>query len=209
MAFNPTLTAFNAPYGVDQTSTRMWLRGKLAFAAGNYITGGLLPNWAAILDSSGASVTLPTYTIAPQFLVATSALTSNVATLTAVNTLAVGQYVTFSGLTNLSFLNGLTLIVASRSATQFTVAFTHANVASAAENGQASQYIGPDDCIITSVSGSGYIYSYIKSTGTVEVFQSADQTTPGAGPLAQIPAAALPAGVTSDIIHVIATWAKQ
>lgn len=211
MAFNPTLAVFNAPYGIDQTSTRMWLRGKLTFTAATYITGGMLPNWNSLLDSSGQSVTIPIYTQPPVFLITNSALTSNVITFNAVNTLVVGQYVTLYGLVNMAIANGFTLRVASRSSTQFTVAFTHANVTTAAETAGATavQYIGPDDCEIHSVSGSGYLYYYNKSFGTVQVFQNADQTVPGAGPNTEFPASSLAAGITGDVIHVVATWAKQ
>lgn len=205
-----TATAFNEPYGIDQTSQRIWLRGKFAIAAGNWVTGGLLPNWQAILDASGQAVLLPTYSQPTALNITNSALTSNVATLTAANSLVVGQYVTFSGLTNLPFLNGKTLIVASRNSTTFTVAFTHANVGSAAENGTAVLVIGPDDLVVHSVAASGYIYEYVKSTGTIVALQSADQTVPGAGPLVQpTGGAATPDGITGDTIHFTASWAKQ
>ena len=205
-----TVTAFNGPYGIDQTSQRIWLRGNFVIGAGNWITGGLLPNWSTILDASGQAVLLPTYTQPASVVPTTSSLTTNVATIIVGNTLVVGQYVTFFGLTNLPFLNGQTLIVASRSATQFTVAFTHANVGSAAENGSIALVIGPDDLEIHSVAASGYIYQYVKSTGAIVVLQSADQTVPGAGPLVQpTGGAATPAGITGDTVHFVASWAKQ
>src|ERR1700761_1210408 len=60
-----TLTAYNAPYGIDETNTRMWLRGTLSFGAGNYETGGLAPVYAPIKDASGQAVLLPTLNAAP------------------------------------------------------------------------------------------------------------------------------------------------
>src|ERR1035437_6583150 len=50
-----------------------------------------------------------------------------VLTITAVNNLVPGQLVSFSGLTDPAtiWLNGLTLLVASASASQFTIASTH------------------------------------------------------------------------------------
>src|ERR1017187_7635001 len=99
-----TLTAsvFNAPYGIDQTGTRMYLRGKLVFSAspGTYPTGGLLPTvsgvansngWAVPVDGGGGSVTVPTYTQPASFNITLSALTSNVATITAKHSLVAGQ----------------------------------------------------------------------------------------------------------------------
>lgn len=211
MATPLALTVFNPPYGIDQTSTRMWLRGKGAFSAGSYVAGGLLPTsgWNPLAQTNGENVLIPAYTQPAVLSPTLSSLTSNVATFTVGNTLVAGQYVSFNSLTNLPFLNGLTLIVASRSATQFTVAFTHANVASAAETGNAVVVIGPDDLLIGSQTGSGYLYAYNKVFGTVQIFQSADQTVPGAVPLVELGAGALPAGVVADVLNFVATWAKQ
>ena len=209
-------TIFNAPYGIDETNTRMWLRGKFVFSAspGTYATGGLLPGWGVttanilnpLADSSGQNVTIPTYTQPASFSPTLSALTSNVATITAKHSLVVGQFVTFAGLTNCPFLNGLTLQVASVSTTvSFTVAFTHANVTSAAENGVAVLVIGPDDMEIHSVSGSGFIYVYNKAFATIQVFTGAAAQAA----LTELAAGATPAGVSGDIVHFVATWAKQ
>ena len=211
-----TLSVFNAPYGIDETNTRMWLRGKFVFSAspGTYATGGLLPQtalgtngWNNLVDSAGASVTIPTYTQPSVFKITTSALTSNVVTITATHNLVAGQFVTFYGLTNCSFLNGLTLQVASVSTTvSFTVAFTHANVASAAETGTAVLVIGPDDLEIHSVSGSGFIYEYNKANATVQVLTTG--TSSGAA-LNELAAGSTPAGVSGDTVHFVASWAKQ
>lgn len=181
MATPLALTVFNPPYGIDQTSTRMWLRGKALFSSGSYIAGGLLPTsgWNPLAQDNGENVLISTYTQPAILAPTTSSLTTNVATLIVGNALVVGQYVTFNSLSNLPFLNGLTLIVTSRSATQFTVAFTHANVASAAETGNAVLVIGPDDMILTSQTGSGYIYQYNKSFATIQIFESAASTPSG------------------------------
>lgn len=208
MATPLALTVFNPPYGIDQTATRMWLRGKALFSAGSYITGGLQPTsgWNPLAQANGENVLIPAYTVPPVWPLTNSALTSNVATLTVANTLVVGQYVTFGGLTNLPFLNGLTLIVASRSATQFTVAFTHANVSSAVETGNAVTVIGPDDMILTSQSGSGFIYQYNKADATIQIFTTG---TASGDALNELAAGALPAGVLADVINWVGTFAKQ
>lgn len=269
MATPLAVTVFNPPYGIDQTSTRMWLRGKALFSAGSYIAGGLQPTsgWNPLAQSNGENVLIPQYTQPSVWPITNSALTSDVVTITATNTLVAGQYVSFNGLANLPFLNGIApLIVASRSATQFTVAFTHANVSSAVETGQAVTVIGPDDMVLVSQSGSGYEYRYNKSFATIQIFQVGAATPAGtivststaptittgtnatvtaviatnggaltqaagatgitgvqapiitstftgsagtAGPLSELPAGALPAGVLADIINWSSTYAKQ
>lgn len=209
MATPLALTVFNPPYGIDQTSTRMWLRGKGAFSAGSYVAGGFLPSsgWA-LADTSGQNVTIPTYTQPPVAVITNSALTSNVVTITAANSLVAGQYVTFSGLTNIPALNGQTLKVISSglSATAFEVDFTHANVASAAETGDAVTVIGPDDLIITSQTGSGVIYQYNKAFATIQIFV---QGAAAQDALAELTAGALASPVLADILNFCATWAKQ
>ncbi len=62
-----TLTAYNAPYGIDQTNTRMYLHGLVAFSAspGTYPAGGLLPTYSPIKDQSGQAVLLPTINVNP------------------------------------------------------------------------------------------------------------------------------------------------
>jgi hypothetical protein len=70
-------------------------------------------------------------------------LTSNVVTVTCANNFTVGQSVFMSGLTTATFLNNMSLVVASvagaaPSRTGFTAAFTHANYGSAADTGTAT-----------------------------------------------------------------------
>lgn len=66
------------------------------------------------------------------------ALTTNVLTITANNSFAVGNTVSFSGLTTATFLNGQTVTVSSATTTQFTAAFTHADYVSASDTGTAA-----------------------------------------------------------------------
>jgi hypothetical protein len=72
MAISAVLTVFNAPYGIDQTMSRMWLRGKLAWGAGTYAAGGVLPNVPPYSDASGAAVLIPTLNVQPDDIVFTS-----------------------------------------------------------------------------------------------------------------------------------------
>lgn len=65
------------------------------------------------------------------------AITSNVVTLTCANTFTAGDRVMVTMMTGQTYLNDQILTVATASATQFTAAFTHANVASTADTGFA------------------------------------------------------------------------
>jgi hypothetical protein len=65
MASVATLTAFNAPFGIDMTLSRYELHGKLAFAAGTYAAGGVLPVYTTIKDASGQAVLLGTLNVNP------------------------------------------------------------------------------------------------------------------------------------------------
>lgn len=66
------------------------------------------------------------------------AITSNVLTVDAVNNYSVGYNISLSGLTTATFLNRRDVVVITRSATQFTAAFTHADYVSAADTGTAT-----------------------------------------------------------------------
>lgn len=65
------------------------------------------------------------------------ALTSNALTVTANNTFSVGDFVTFSGLTNATFLNGLTVKVIAQTGTTFEASLQHANYVSTSDTGLA------------------------------------------------------------------------
>lgn len=95
------------------------------------------------LNSSGSSATLNVSKAIggnQQAHITNVALTTNVATLTAINTFSTGQIVLFKNLVGAAFLNGQILAIQSASGTQFTVNFTHANYSSAADNGDAGVY---------------------------------------------------------------------
>lgn len=126
MAISATLTVFNAPNGIDGTQNRRILHGLLAFAAGTYAAGGVLPSYAPLYDVSGESVLVDSLTVAPARM------------------------------------------------------------------------------ILTSLSGSGYLYFYNNSTGKVQIFES----SAAAGPLAELPNGALPAGVLGDTIGFVAEWIR-
>jgi hypothetical protein len=84
------------------------------------------------------SLTVPAGTLA---VTAYSINSSNVVTVYAVNNLAVGQQVTLSGFPTSTFLNGVTLTVASDYGADFTASsssFTHASVSKTTEAGTAA-----------------------------------------------------------------------
>lgn len=210
---------FNPPYGIDETSTRMWLRGKFVFsgADGTYPALGLLPNWGNVLanvlaplaDVSGQNVLIPTYTQAPVagITAVTSASSGATTTIFTANTPLADQFVTFGGLTTAVALNGQTLQVVSVSAgVSFVVASAVPTQSKTADTGTAAIVIGPDDMEIHSVAGSGYIYQYNKSLATVQVFTTG---TASGDPLNELAADTTPDAVVADVIHFVASWAKQ
>jgi hypothetical protein len=65
MAGTVTLTAYNAPYGLDATQSRQYLHGLVGFSTGTYVTGGFLPSYSPIKDQSGQAVLLGTLNVNP------------------------------------------------------------------------------------------------------------------------------------------------
>ena len=80
---------------------------------------------------SSDSVTIPGATITA------FQITSNVVTITAVNTLKIGNPVYITGLSTGTYLNATQFTVASASSSQFTFAFTHADVGLTSDSGTA------------------------------------------------------------------------
>ena len=179
-----TQTAFEEPYGLDETARRVWVRGKLVFSgtSGTYATGGLLPNLGIVTANvlgplqtalSGQNVLLATLTQGNVGIITavTSVASGATTTIYTANTPLANQFVTFGGLTTAIALNGLTLQVVSVSAgASFVVASAVPTQIKTADTGTVATVIGPDDMEIHSVSGSGYIYQYNKSLATVQIF---------------------------------------
>lgn len=114
---------------------------------GNALSSAVIQTSSSFLNTDAETFT--TYTASATAAACTltnSALTSNVATLTCASAFGglVGQAVTFKDMVftgtagNLPFLNGTTQLITGVSGSTFTVAFTHANVGSAAEVGTAT-----------------------------------------------------------------------
>jgi hypothetical protein len=84
--------------------------------------------------SLGSSYNLPSYDSAS---ITNVALTSNVITFTVANSYSVGQRVLVRNLATNTDLNNIVYVVASTNSSVFTAAYTHANIGSAADTGNA------------------------------------------------------------------------
>jgi hypothetical protein len=122
-----------------------------------------------------SAVTIPSGTpiVSPFGVGGDSFLTGNVAQFQYTNSFVVGAPVQFSGLTNLSFLNGLTLVVLPGVGSgEFHVNFTHANVGAAQESGsatftpQATATTVPAGLADTDDSAATAIITYYAGTGS-------------------------------------------
>lgn len=199
-----TVSAY--PNGIDNTQIRTNAYGAVTIVGSSpsYVQGGIRANYTP-LAAINTSVPLPmwcetvsrlggyVYVFNRQGPVITNlALTSNVVTITAKNNLAAGDTVTLSGLTTSTFLNGalVTVLAGSLSATVFTFNYTHANVGTAAETGNA----------LPTTYASGLPFQ-----GNILIYQSAGS----AAPLAELATAALPAGVTGDVIRFRSEFLRQ
>lgn len=96
-----------------------------------------------IQDSNGNYWILTTYGTCGTYnpfaaVITATAVSSNVATITAANQYVTGQQVIMAGLTTNIWLNGQTLTIASSSSSQFTANATHTNYGSTSDSGTAS-----------------------------------------------------------------------
>ncbi len=215
-----TATVNNAPYGLDLTSSRIALRGLLSFVADvDYVVGGLVPNLtldaegtldgvlSPLVDASGQNVLFGAYTQPPAPINITGITVSSttVVFLTA-NPPAAGKWVTLGGFTNVKSapLNGVTVKVVSTSAgVSFTGTVT-TTATTVTDNGTATVYVGPDELLINSVAGSGYVYTYNLANGTVQIFEASGD----AGALVELTATTIPSPVVNDLITFLATYVR-
>jgi hypothetical protein len=87
------------------------------------ISGAIQPTWGTSLPASISNIRLA----------------SNTVYITCVNTLAPGNQVYLTGLTNATFLNGKVLTVVTRTSAQFTATFINADYLSSADTGTVNQ----------------------------------------------------------------------
>jgi hypothetical protein len=125
----------------------------------NGSTGNLLIT-AISQAAVSANVNSPLVTIQGSYVAATATITniaidgSDNLTVTCSNSFTIGQQVTLTGLTTATFLNGVTVTIATQSNTQFMAPFAHALYASAPDTGTAVEVEG-DDWVFTDVLGTG------------------------------------------------------
>jgi hypothetical protein len=114
------------------------------------------------------------------------AVTSNVLTVTAVNTFQVGDPITFSSVGTATFLNGVTVNVATiiGGGTGFTASFTHIDYASAPDTGTAATPTAAFQATAsstnvhpTSTAGASVWTSYTSGTDVVNVTSAPDGCT--------------------------------
>jgi hypothetical protein len=160
---------------------------------GNFFsaTGRDLVTFIAVPASAAAAWNAAaTYTIGQvvnfglSSIITALAITSNVATITSVNTWQAGDVVTLAGLTTTIDLNNTTAIVLGSTGSAFTATVSHANVVSGSETGNAfitatpfkatatSQNVHP-----TSTAGAADWATYVGGADTVSVTSAPDSCT--------------------------------
>jgi hypothetical protein len=209
-----TQTVYNEPYGKDVTDHRSYLHGTMTFGAGNYVTGGLLPNWTPttgilgpLQDQSGQNVLLSTYTQPAIANITAVTVSGTTCTFNTKTPPTVGQYVTLGGFTVAALLpfNGITAqVTTSTAGTSFVCTIT-TTATTSANSGQAVTVIGPDTLWMQTINGSGFSYSYNKTNGLVQIFTGSAAQSPSA----ELAAGALPAGVTGDTVEFEAEYVTQ
>ena len=116
-------------YGLCQTKVQNFVNW--SFDGGYWPTySSKLPmplGWSALGNGNLGSYAITAFQIA-----------SNVVTFTAANSLSPGLSVGVNGLSTGTYLNGLTFVVLTASGTQFTAAFSHANVGLTSDSGTAA-----------------------------------------------------------------------
>lgn len=99
------------------------------------------------------------------FTVTAFSVTSNIVTVTCSNTLTAGLNVQIDGLSIGTYLNGSTLNVLTSSSTQFTAAFTHANVSLTSDSGTVASLVTPVQLRTSPVFGNSfYVVNQTAST---------------------------------------------
>ena len=119
-------------YGLAQNKVPNFLN--LSFDGGYIPSTGAVPN-VPLGWSIDQAYNFP---FGPALTITAFQITSNIVTLTATNTLSAGQPVAVNGLSTGTYLNGLVFTVVTASSSQFTAAFTHADVGLTADSGTAA-----------------------------------------------------------------------
>src|SRR5271168_1400719 len=178
IALNPVWTACDPTNGNYCTATGRDLLSFYLFPAAEFAPAWLLTSNFTL----GSVVNFGGETDA----ISATASATNVVSVTANNTFTVGALVTFSGLTFATWLNGQTLAVTGSSGTAFTVAFSHADYATTADTGTATNPAGFFIATASSGPGSGgarqpntpaYWAAYVDSDALLFVASAPDACT--------------------------------
>jgi hypothetical protein len=191
-----TATINSFPNGIDNTMRRIHAYGNCSIvgASPSYVQGGIrinyspleklhavtmVPQWSEFYSGQNTGFIYLSNPLG--FQITNVALTTNVVTITAKNSLAAGDVVTLSGITTATFLNGqtLTVLAGGLSATAFTANFTHANYGTAGDTG----FVLP----VTYASGQPF-------QGLLQIFTGAAAQAA----LTELATGALPAGVVGS-----------
>lgn len=133
------------------------------------------------------------------------AITSDVLTVTAVNSFQAGDSISFAGITTASFLNNQTVTVLTSTGTTFTANFTHGDYASASDTGNGFTASAAYQAITnasanlnihpTSTAGAAFWEAY-SNTATVTLFSAPDICT---GRTADVDNYNVPVAVTTQV----------
>lgn len=108
-------------------------------------------------------------------------ITTNIATLDAINTFTVGEVVNLAGLTTATFLNGQAVTVTGSSGTTFTFTFAHADYPSAADSGTASNAAGVFIALVANQGQkphtAGIWGAYVDADANVTILSAPDACT--------------------------------
>lgn len=109
------------------------------------------------------------------------AITTNVATILAVNTFTVGEVVTLAGFSTATFLNSQVVTITAASSTQFSFTFAHGDYVSASDTGTASNAAGTFIALVTTVNQKPHTpavwAAYIDADANVTVYSAPDACT--------------------------------
>lgn len=108
------------------------------------------------------------------------AITTNVATLNAVNSFTVGEVVTISSLVTATFLNGQSVTVTSSTGTTFVFTFAHSDYPSASDTGTAGSAAGVFIALAATTGQSPHTpaaWATYSGSSTVTIFSAPDACT--------------------------------
>lgn len=148
------------------------------------LAGSSVPTWSTTLGATttdgtvvwtliqtAASLTWQAHTQYGPATITSFSITTNVVTVICANNFKTNQTILISGLAVGTYLNGRYLLITAASSTQFTAAFTHANVGATPDSGTAT----PGTFLINNASGTNCLFKLSTPiatpylTGTINV----------------------------------------